>query len=426
MYMKFLAIGLLVIVLNLGLLTFVQGQSATVCADVGPPCPSAGGEGTCNPETGTCVFTGSSCGTNNYYCTNPPSTSCSANILSTYSSTGTCTAGLCQYAQTNSTCQPTITTCPDGSQQSCGNTCSGSACGQCTPDCSAHQAVNQCANVVCNTPPASKCVGNSVNEYSSTGTCSNGSCSYSATARSCPNGCDKGQCKAETEVATTCLDLGDKVILTQNEEATEYPKIQAVYSKLGKNTYALFNSVRKFGCVDDQLSAETTNCDNGFPLLSGECKSKSEYPKTLEIEGQTLNTRISPAGYLILSESETTVGEQETNLLESRCEGNSVFVGEKSYSIPSGLACLNGKLSVLDSCQQLPNGVSLSVVGSGEIFDLQNLLEEEIFYSCDGSKFVVSRIPITGKTEQQQSNLFESFFKTIADFFGSLFSIFKF
>lgn len=47
------------------------------------------------------------------------------------------------------------------------------------------QAADPCEGVVCDSPPADSCVGNSVKKYSSTGTCSGGTCSYSSTESPC-------------------------------------------------------------------------------------------------------------------------------------------------------------------------------------------------------------------------------------------------
>src|SRR3989344_8935641 len=71
-----------------------------------------------------------------------------------------------------------------------------------------------CAGVTCSSPPATTCDGNSVKTYSSPGTCSAGTCTYSSSATSCQYGCDNGVCKnnycdiagAPVPLTLTCAD----------------------------------------------------------------------------------------------------------------------------------------------------------------------------------------------------------------------------
>ena len=57
---------------------------------------------------------------------------------------------------------------------------------------------NSCANIVCNSPPSTTCDGSNVRSYYSSGTCSNGACSYPFSTYSCPYGCSGGVCKPYT------------------------------------------------------------------------------------------------------------------------------------------------------------------------------------------------------------------------------------
>jgi hypothetical protein len=57
-------------------------------------------------------------------------------------------------------------------------------------------ATDPCLGKVCNQPPAPKCVdANTLETYPSTGTCSDGACSYSTVNVTCPNGCSSAACK---------------------------------------------------------------------------------------------------------------------------------------------------------------------------------------------------------------------------------------
>src|SRR3989344_8196162 len=57
-----------------------------------------------------------------------------------------------------------------------------------------HTQADPCAGVTCSSPPAAECDGSNVKTYSS-GTCSNGQCTYSSSSTSCRFGCSLGQCK---------------------------------------------------------------------------------------------------------------------------------------------------------------------------------------------------------------------------------------
>src|SRR5256885_4890139 len=54
-----------------------------------------------------------------------------------------------------------------------------------------------CAQVRCDSPPASSCAGDALkNYYAMGGTCSAGVCSYSFTMQVCPHGCQGDHCLA--------------------------------------------------------------------------------------------------------------------------------------------------------------------------------------------------------------------------------------
>ncbi|MFA4819824.1 MAG: hypothetical protein WC613_02585 [Candidatus Aenigmatarchaeota archaeon] len=59
-----------------------------------------------------------------------------------------------------------------------------------------------CAGVTCNSPPATACDGNSVKTYSSSGTCSAGTCTYPSSTAACQYGCSGGVCKNFCDTAT--------------------------------------------------------------------------------------------------------------------------------------------------------------------------------------------------------------------------------
>ncbi len=67
---------------------------------------------------------------------------------------------------------------------------------------------DQCAGIVCNMPPSSYCNGNYAITYSSNGTCSAGTCTYSTTSTYCPNVCKDGTC-IDTQAPALITSCGE-------------------------------------------------------------------------------------------------------------------------------------------------------------------------------------------------------------------------
>jgi sugar lactone lactonase YvrE len=113
-------------------------------------------------------------------CNSPPAASCSgAGSLLSYSSSGTCSAAICSYSST-------LTTCSNGCQS-----------GACVDD--------PCSGVACDQPPSNACLDSTtLSSYPSTGTCSAGTCSYAATTTVCANGCSNGACEGDPCLGVTC------------------------------------------------------------------------------------------------------------------------------------------------------------------------------------------------------------------------------
>ena len=111
-------------------------------------------------------------------CDAAPASSCtSTKEYRTYDKLGSCTEGVCNYAEHLIAC-----------------TCQSNAC---TSD--------PCVTLTCNTPPAAKCTAtNTLTEYAASGTCSAGSCSYLSTDKACTFGCANGACKTDPCAAVTC------------------------------------------------------------------------------------------------------------------------------------------------------------------------------------------------------------------------------
>ena len=111
-------------------------------------------------------------------CDAAPASSCtSASQYRTYDNLGSCSAGVCNYAEHLIAC-----------------TCQANAC---TSD--------PCATLPCKTPPSATCSAtNTLTQYAASGTCSAGTCSYVATDKACPFGCASGACKADPCAGVSC------------------------------------------------------------------------------------------------------------------------------------------------------------------------------------------------------------------------------
>lgn len=159
-------------------------------------------------------------------CTQVPLPTCiDANTLRTY--LGNCNAGngQCEYPSAETACAQGCrngqcigdpcagVSCMSPPQAMCLNgstlrvfastgTCSNGQCSYaptdqpCMNGCANAQCTNQnlCANVTCNTPPAPRCVGNVLVTSAQNGSCSQGICSYPTTSMTCPGGCAGGAC----------------------------------------------------------------------------------------------------------------------------------------------------------------------------------------------------------------------------------------
>lgn len=170
-------------------------------------------------------------------CTTPPSALClDASTRRVFNPQGACNAanGACDYGSQDQHCEFGCT--PEG--------CRG----------------DPCANVVCNTPPASQC-------YQSMGTCANGVCTYGTVAGACDDGdpcttgdaCSAGQCAGTPMVCNT-------------PPAADCPNAseRRVYNAVG----ACMNGVCEYGsttlaCNDNNACTTSDVCTNGMCMSSG-------------------------------------------------------------------------------------------------------------------------------------------------------------
>jgi hypothetical protein len=195
------------------------GYLACQCA---PADSGAGGGTAAGGGTGGGSGGGSTNPCEGITCPTPPAPIClTATSARTWSPSGTCSGGTCSYVFTDSAC-------PTG--------CSG---GVCNP--------NPCGGITCSTPPAPTCASASTRRaYSSTGTCSNGTCSYTFTDSTCPYGCAGGTCNANPCTTTTCNSPPGASCTT--------PSTRRVYSSPGTCTggacsYSFTETTCPYGCA---------------------------------------------------------------------------------------------------------------------------------------------------------------------------------
>lgn len=162
-------------------------------------------------------------------CDTPPGSLCTnATTVQTYDATGSCNAGLCVYTSHTITCSTggcrdnqcvadacgsvTCNTPPSVCYAATG-TCSGAGqcsygfnnaalCNDnnaCTTGDSCNSGVCQGTPMACNTPPADVCTdASTLRSYTRVGSCAVGTCSYTSSLITCPNGCASGACTGGT------------------------------------------------------------------------------------------------------------------------------------------------------------------------------------------------------------------------------------
>jgi hypothetical protein len=105
-----------------------------------------------------------------------------------FEAVGTCSGGGCSYAP-----KADGVTCDDGDACTENDACVAGACSG--------------APKACVTPPAGHCASDmSFTSYASPGACVAGSCEYTATTRTCSEGCSDGVCKPDLCLGVTCTN----------------------------------------------------------------------------------------------------------------------------------------------------------------------------------------------------------------------------
>jgi formylglycine-generating enzyme len=141
---------------------------------------------------------------------------------------------------------------------------------KCEQGCSQGRCLNDpCAGVVCDTPPASRCLDNShLIVYTAAGVCDNGVCEYNESEAACTGGCENGRCQGDpcegvicaTPPADHCVD---------NQHVWSEP---VGACKLGGCTYTEHGETCVDGCQDGDCVL-TDLCDPDPCHGHGNCNS---------------------------------------------------------------------------------------------------------------------------------------------------------
>ena len=241
-------------------------------------------------------------------CIKPPMATCSDSAtLKSYAASGTCSAGVCSYSSTSTTCgdgcvngmctgdpcagisctNPPTATCSDANTRRsyAAGTCSAGNCSYASIDTScAHGCANGacnndlCAGVTCTQSPAASCLdANTQRSYSSPGTCSNGSCSYPTTNTTCASGCANGVCTGSPCAGVFCFNPPSGYCVDSNT-LRQYQFLGQCTGS-GTCSYPTTDTVCSDGCVNGACQC-TPNCSGqvcgsndgcGGQCMTGSC-----------------------------------------------------------------------------------------------------------------------------------------------------------
>lgn len=239
-------------------------------------------------------------------CDTPPAPSCTASgSLTSYSSAGTCSAGVCSYASTSTPCS------------------SGCQSGACVDD--------PCAGVLCNDPPSASCLDTTtLKSYAAAGSCNAGACSYASTSTVCTHGCANGECNGDPCVGVTCTD----------------PPAPACLNSTSLRGYGASGTCSQGDCSYSPVDTTCTNgCSNGAcngnPCAGVTCASP---PATYCSTSTTLRTFSTPgtcsAGACSYASTDTTCTAPD-NATASCTGAVCSFVCAPGY-VASGSSCVLG------------------------------------------------------------------------------------
>lgn len=252
------------------------------------------------PHVIPCTCEGEACTTDpciGLTCDAPPSAICKdASTLTEYAESGTCSAGSCSYAATD-------TPCPFG--------CANGAC-----------KADSCANLTCNTPPGSTCKdAGTRTTYASTGTCSDGTCSYAATNTACAGATAKCKDLGASSKCVACLANSDC-----SNGGTCNASGACVCSARFNGARCEFQVFRGIGTLAGDLSSRTRNISHdGKVVVGGSFRSDGFEHAVRSVNGAPLEFIAEPAS-LTPSTGCRADAVDSSGAVLLYCEGGATFL----------------------------------------------------------------------------------------------------
>ncbi|MBW2701108.1 MAG: formylglycine-generating enzyme family protein [Deltaproteobacteria bacterium] len=286
-------------------------------------------------------------------CDDPPADTCDGDSLTTYQSSGTCSAGICNYAFVTVACD------------------FGCVNGACHAD--------PCLDIVCDDPPADTCDGDSLTTYQSSGTCSAGICNYASDTVACDFGCVNGACDADPCLDIVCDD--PPADTCDGDSLTTYQSNGTCGA--GICNYASDTVVCDFGCVNGACNADPCLdivCDDP-PADTCDGDSLMQYPETGLCDGgdctyspNLVNCPYGCADGVCMECTPDCLGK--CGGADDGCDGTC------TADCPAGQYCDNqlcAACTVFDACGEACENCSLSTAGHACI----NPSDDNYVCGCD-------------------------------------------
>jgi hypothetical protein len=181
-------------------------------------------------------------------CTTPPADQCVGSESHTHQKTGTCVAGLCEYAEVTVPCSLGCDV-PTG-------TCVG----------------DPCKDVYCGAVPPAICLSANVERrYKAPGICVNGPCVFPFDDLFCSWGCTGGQCAPDPCQGVTCTTPPANSCQDNNTRIRQYNSPGSCVS--GGCQYSFVDSLCPYACnpADDTPPPPHAECDGCTPNCTNKC-----------------------------------------------------------------------------------------------------------------------------------------------------------
>jgi hypothetical protein len=232
-------------------------------------------------------------------CDSPPDNGCQdPTHFIAYGTSGTCAAGQCEYSSNVIDCEcendacttdpcetvvcnsPPAPSCFDAGTRrtyAANGTCSGGSCSYtatntaCEFGCSGGACnPNPCAGVSCNNPPGASCIGTTLRTFEPTGSCNLGLCSYDSTDTACTHACSMAMCRCNPGYSGNgvgsngCTDIDECTLNTDDCDTAPVAVCDNTTGSYDCDCPAGYsgNGHGASGCSDvDECSLDTDDCD---------------------------------------------------------------------------------------------------------------------------------------------------------------------